>query len=76
MNISRTLLHDPEDSNLNFIGQPAEIKWNIEVDSYLAALRESVHIPAERGDELRIEFGINFRCDPYSAQHGDVLVRL
>src|SRR3984885_7221502 len=78
MDIGQTLLNDPEDCNFNVVGQPAEIRWNIEIDFYFAALGESVYIPTQRrhqpgyvkqGRMQQVRDGTNLSGDLFH-QHG------
>lgn len=49
VNVGKALLDHAEDCDFHFVRQPPELLGNIQVDSDITALRESVHVPAKRG---------------------------
>lgn len=53
VNVGEALLHHAENRGLRFSGQAPEVLGKIEVDSDLAAQRETIHIPAKSGRQAR-----------------------
>src|ERR1700683_29130 len=56
VNISEALLNHAKNRDFHFVGKTAKLVWDIQIDLDLTALREPVHIPADRRCETsRIE---------------------
>jgi hypothetical protein len=49
VNICEALLDHPENGNFHFVGQPAKLVWDLQVNFDPAAFREAIHVPAKRG---------------------------
>src|ERR1700688_35228 len=53
VNVRQTFLNDTEDSDFHFRRQAAEIVRNYQIDINLAALRETIHVPAQSRSKTR-----------------------
>ena len=51
MDIGQTFLNDAENGEFYVVWQPGEIIRDFQIDVDLAALRKSIHVPAQRRDQ-------------------------
>ena len=66
MNVGEALLNRAEDGNFGIVRKAFQILRHVEVCGNVTALRESINVPTERGNEPNF---IEQRCPRHNERH-------